>query len=102
MRRWLLRGLIVLAPLLALASFARASEAFAAAPAALGAVALAQATKASEALAKEAAPVGPDGLLLVPPLARVVDLPGVLSAADRAALEARLARFESDTRSPSA
>src|SRR6266853_804768 len=69
MRRWLLRGLIVLAPLLALAS---------------------------EAGAKEAAPVGPDGLLLVPPLARVVDLPGVLSAADRAALEARLARFESD------
>ena len=98
MRRWLLRGLIVLAPLLALApaSFAPASEAFAPAPAALGAVALAQATKASEAGAKEAAPVGPDGLLLVPPLARVVDLPGVLSAADRAALEARLARFESD------
>jgi uncharacterized protein len=98
MRRWLLRALIVLAALLALApaSFARASEAFAPAPAALGAVALAQATKASEAGAKEAAPVGPDGLLLVPPLARVVDLPGVLSAADRAALEARLARFESD------
>jgi uncharacterized protein len=91
MRRWLLRALIVLAPLLALvpAAFAKASApeaAFAAAPAALGAVALAEAT----------APVGPDGLLLVPPLARVVDLPGVLSAPDRAALEARLARFESD------
>jgi uncharacterized protein len=42
------------------------------------------------------APVGPDGLLLVPPLARVVDQPGVLSAADRSALEARLARFEAD------
>jgi uncharacterized protein len=42
------------------------------------------------------APVGPDGLLLVPPLARVVDQPGVLSAADRSALEQRLARFESD------
>jgi uncharacterized protein len=42
-----------------------------------------------------AAPVGPDGLLSVPPLARVVDQPHVLSATDGAALEARLARFES-------
>jgi uncharacterized protein len=39
---------------------------------------------------------GPDGLLRVPPLARVVDQAGVLSAADRAALEARLARFEAE------
>jgi uncharacterized protein len=45
--------------------------------------------------AAEAA-LGPDGLLPVPALARVVDQAGVLSAADRAALEARLARFESD------
>jgi uncharacterized protein len=43
-----------------------------------------------------AAPVGPDGLLLVPPLERVVDQPGVLSAADRTTLEERLARFEAD------
>jgi uncharacterized protein len=42
------------------------------------------------------APVGPDGLLLVPPLARIVDQPGVLTATDRSALEDRLARFESD------
>jgi uncharacterized protein len=42
------------------------------------------------------APLGPDGLLLVPPPARVVDQPGVLSASDRSALEERLARFESD------
>lgn len=40
------------------------------------------------------APVGPDGLLLVPPLARVVDQPGALPAGDRAALETRLAQFE--------
>jgi len=71
MRRWLLSTLAVFTALLALA----------AAP--LGA-------------APAAAPVGPDGLLLVPPLARVVDQAGVLLAADRASLEARLARFESD------
>jgi uncharacterized protein len=46
---------------------------------------------------KPAGPVGPDGLLLVPPLARVVDQPGVLATADRAAIEARLARFEDET-----
>ena len=46
------------------------------------------------AAAPAADPAGPDGLLLVPPLARVVDQPGVLSAADRAALESRLAAFE--------
>lgn len=70
MRRWLLRVLLALAPLLA--SIAVLGE---------GSV---------------TGPVGPDGLLLVPPLARVVDQPGVLSAADRTALEERLARFESD------
>ena len=41
-------------------------------------------------------PVGPDGLLQVPALARVVDQPHVLGAPDRAALEARLAAFEAD------
>jgi uncharacterized protein len=35
-----------------------------------------------------------DGLLAVPPLARVTDLAGVLPAAERAALEAKLAAFE--------
>jgi len=69
MRRWLLGALFALGPLMA------------AAAAAAGTV---------------AAPVGPDGLLLVPPLARIVDQPHVLADADRAALEARLARFESD------
>jgi uncharacterized protein len=39
---------------------------------------------------------GPDGLLPVPALARVVDQAGVLAPSDRAALEARLARFESE------
>jgi uncharacterized protein len=68
MRRWLYRALLALTPLLA--------PALGAGPA--------------------AAPVGPDGLLQVPPLARLVDQAGVLSEADRAALEARLARFESD------
>jgi uncharacterized protein len=37
---------------------------------------------------------GPDGLLLVPPLARVSDPNSVLTAADRAALEGKLAAFE--------
>jgi uncharacterized protein len=41
------------------------------------------------------APRGADGLLVVPPLARVTDLAGVLSAADRSALDAKLAGFES-------
>jgi len=39
---------------------------------------------------------GPDGLLPVPSLARVVDQPAVLTASERAALEGRLASFESD------
>ena len=53
----------------------------------------AAATQASAAFvqAKEA-----DGLLSVPPLARIVDQAGVLSPADRASLEARLARFEAE------
>lgn len=68
MRRWLCRMLLALAPLLAPA---------------LGAESV-------------GAAFGPDGLLAVPPLARVVDQPGALAAADRAALEARLARFESE------
>jgi len=37
---------------------------------------------------------GPDGLLLVPPLARVSDPNGYLAPADRAALENKLAAFE--------
>ncbi|SPE35452.1 conserved membrane hypothetical protein [Burkholderiales bacterium] len=37
---------------------------------------------------------GPDGLLLVPPLARVSDPSGYLAPADRAALENKLADFE--------
>src|SRR5271169_4571416 len=37
---------------------------------------------------------GPDGLLLVPPLARVSDPSGYLAPADRAALENKLAAFE--------
>ncbi|HEU0202095.1 MAG TPA: TPM domain-containing protein, partial [Burkholderiaceae bacterium] len=37
---------------------------------------------------------GPDGLLVVPPLARVTDATGTLSAADKQALEAKLAAFE--------
>lgn len=70
MRRWLAGALCAFMPLLA-------------------AVALAQGGGAS-------APLGADGLLQVPPLARVVDQPHVLTDADRGALEARLARFESD------
>jgi uncharacterized protein len=69
-RRWLLGALLALAPLLA--SVPVLGE------------------------GSPTGPVGPDGLLLVPPLARVVDQPGVLGAADRTALEERLARFESD------
>jgi uncharacterized protein len=42
------------------------------------------------------APRQPDGLLAVPLLARVTDTAGVLSAADRAALEGRLAAFETE------
>jgi len=38
---------------------------------------------------------GADGLLVVPPLARVTDTTGALSAADRQALESKLAAFES-------
>jgi uncharacterized protein len=38
---------------------------------------------------------GPDGLLAVPPLARVSDQAGVLTPEQRAALDARLADFES-------
>jgi uncharacterized protein len=71
MRRWLLGALLALAPLMA-------------------------ALPAPGQAGGAAAPVGPDGLLRVPPLARVVDQPHVLPEADRAALEARLARFESD------
>jgi len=70
MRRWLLHATLALAPLVA-------------SIAVLGA-------------GNPTGPVGPDGLLVVPPLARVVDQPGVLSAADRTALEDRLARFETD------
>ncbi|MFN7573221.1 MAG: TPM domain-containing protein [Betaproteobacteria bacterium] len=40
------------------------------------------------------APRQPDGLLAVPPLARVTDLAGALAPADRSALEAKLAAFE--------
>ncbi len=40
-------------------------------------------------------PLGPDGLLRVPALARIVDQPGVLAPPQREALDARLARFES-------
>jgi uncharacterized protein len=69
-QRWLLRGLIALTPLLASIPALGGGQPIGA--------------------------VGPDGLLLVPPLARVVDQPGVLPAADRSALEDRLARFESD------
>jgi uncharacterized protein len=46
------------------------------------------------ALCAPAADRGPDGLLRVPPLARVVDAGGYLSAADRAALDGKLAAFE--------
>ncbi|HEX4585747.1 MAG TPA: TPM domain-containing protein [Burkholderiaceae bacterium] len=70
-RRWLVGALVALAPLLVLAQAPGRAE-------------------------PPAAAVGPDGLLLIPPLARVVDLSGVLAPADRAALEARLARFEAD------
>jgi uncharacterized protein len=38
---------------------------------------------------------GPDGLLRVPPLERVSDPAGILSGPDRAALQAKLATFES-------
>jgi uncharacterized protein len=72
MRRWLLGGLLALMPLLALVPMPGRAD-------------------------SSGAPVGPDGLLLVPPLARIVDQAGVLSPADRAALESRLARFESTT-----
>src|SRR5882757_7800269 len=41
-------------------------------------------------------PFGPDGLLPVPVLARVVDQPSVLSPSDRYALQSRLDRFESE------
>ena len=47
------------------------------------------------ALAQADAPRGADGLLAVPPLARVTDLAGALKAADKAALEQKLAAFES-------
>jgi len=42
----------------------------------------------------EAAPTLPDGTLAVPPLARVTDTAGVLDAAARSQLEAKLAAFE--------
>jgi uncharacterized protein len=70
MRRWLAPALLALVPLLVFA------------PAA--------------ARMTSSTTVGPDGLLLVPPLERIVDQPGVLASPDKAALEARLARFESD------
>lgn len=41
-----------------------------------------------------AQPRQPDGLLAIPPLARVTDLTGTLAAADRQALEGKLAAFE--------
>ena len=67
MRRWLLSALLALAPLVSIPALGGGK------------------------------PVGPVGdLLPVPPLARVVDQPGVLSATDHAALEDRLARFESE------
>src|SRR5271169_2119713 len=40
--------------------------------------------------------LGPDGLLRVPALARIVDQPGVLAAGDHGALDARLSRFEAE------
>jgi uncharacterized protein len=43
-----------------------------------------------------APPTLPDGRLAVPPLARVTDTAGVLGAAERAQLEAKLADFERD------
>ncbi|MFN7888103.1 MAG: TPM domain-containing protein, partial [Betaproteobacteria bacterium] len=56
--------------------------------AALAALLLAAAAWAADA------PRQPDGLLAVPVLARVTDLAGALSPADRAALDAKLAAFE--------
>jgi len=58
------------------------------------AAALAAAALGSVALAAPDAPRGADGLLAVPPLARVVDLSGVLAPGDRAALDGKLAQFE--------
>lgn len=49
---------------------------------------------ASLTAAAQDAPRQPDGTLAVPPLARVTDLAGVLSAADRARLEGQLSAFE--------
>ena len=69
MRRWLLGGLLALIPLLALVPMPGRAD-------------------------LSGAPVGPDGLLLVPPLARIVDQAGVLTPPERAALDSRLARFE--------
>ena len=65
----------------------------------LALVAVAASFAAAGAAATEARATGaeaPAALLLVPPLARIVDQPGVLKPADRASLEARLARFEAD------
>src|SRR5580693_3243866 len=65
----------------------------------LALVAVAASFAAAGAAATEARAAGaeaPAALLLVPPLARIADQPGVLKPADRASLEARLARFEAD------
>jgi uncharacterized protein len=56
-------------------------------------VALALAALALAALAADA-PRGADGLLAVPPLARVTDYAGVLSPQDKRSLEDKLAAFE--------
>lgn len=65
---------------------------------ALGALALAAlllpVVAAGAAAAGADASRGPDGLLRVPPLARVSDAAGVLAPRDRAALESKLAAFE--------
>lgn len=52
---------------------------------------------AAAAVPPGAGVAGPDGLLPVPPLARVVDQAGVLTSAGRSALEGRLAGFEAES-----
>lgn len=63
-------------------------------PAAAGRWLLALAAAAFAVVAAAADVRGPDGLLAIPPLARVTDTTGTLSAADRQALENKLAAFE--------
>ncbi|HXF47071.1 MAG TPA: TPM domain-containing protein, partial [Burkholderiaceae bacterium] len=63
-------------------------------PAAAGRWLLALAAAAFAVAAAAADVRGPDGLLAVPPPARVTDTTGTLTAADRQALEEKLAAFE--------